>query len=59
MIERIKNRRGCLLVLFLLYAVQLLMHLNVDNILLDDHVFFGVLDGGGDLLAFLSQRWQG
>lgn len=59
MIERIKNRRGCLLVLFLLYAVQMLMHLNVDNILLDDHVFFGVLDGGGDLLAFFSQRWQG
>lgn len=59
MIERIRNRRGCLLVLFLLYAVQLLMHLNVDNILLDDHVFFSVLDGGENILAYLARRWQG
>lgn len=59
MIERLKSKRAqCASVLMLLYAVQMVMHLNVDNILLDDWTFFGVLDGGQSILDFLAARWQ-
>lgn len=41
-----------------LFAVQMLMHLNCDNLLLDDWTFFGVLETGQSIPAFLAERWQ-
>ena len=59
MSKRLQSKRvRCALVLFVLFAVQMVMHLNVDNILLDDWVFFSVLDGGQNILDFLAARWQ-
>ena len=59
MTEKIKDTRiYCAAVLFALFGVQMLMHMNVDNLLLDDWVFYGVLESGGNLLAWLANRWQ-
>lgn len=58
MINRIKSPRlQCAAVLFALFFVQMLMHMNVDNILLDDWVFFWVLDGGESIPAWLANRF--
>lgn len=48
----------CAEVLFALFCVQMLMHLNVDNIQLDDWVFWGVLESGENLLTWLAGRWE-
>ncbi len=59
MFRRLKNERmACVLVLSGLFVVQFLMHLNCDNLLLDDWVFAEVLDLGENPLAFLANRWQ-
>ncbi|MGN0775211.1 MAG: DUF6056 family protein [Candidatus Ventricola sp.] len=48
----------CALVLLALFAVQMVMHLNVDNLLLDDWMFFAPLMQGEHVLAYLMNRWQ-
>ena len=52
------NGAACALVLLAMLAVQMLMHLNADSLLLDDWVFFTALDGGQGPLAYLAGRWQ-
>lgn len=54
-----KDRRMlCGLVLFALFGVQITMHMNVDNLLLDDWVFFAPLELGESVTAYLANRWQ-
>lgn len=48
----------CALVLFALFAIQTVMHLNVDNLQLDDWMFFAPLAQGERVSAFLLNRWQ-
>lgn len=58
MLSKLKNRRtACALVLGVLFLVQMAMHMNVDNLLLDDWVFFGALDGQS-MPEFLAARWN-
>lgn len=57
--NKLKSRRvACASVLLALLFVQLVMHLNADNLLLDDWVFHEPLAAGMSLPAFLAQRWQ-
>lgn len=59
MLNKMKKPRVlCAAVLFALFAVQMVMHLNVDNLLLDDWVFFSVLEQGESIPAWLLNRWQ-
>lgn len=59
MIEKMKKPwLQCAAVLVALFGVQMIMHLNVDNIQLDDWVFWGVLEGGENLLTWLAGRWE-
>ena len=59
MLSKMKSRRMlCALVLLALLFVQLVMHMNVDNLLLDDWVFFSVLDSGENLFSWLGNRWE-
>ena len=51
------SRAGCGLVLALLFAVQLVMHTNCDSLMMDDWTFFGVLELGQSIAAFLAKRW--
>ena len=54
-----KNARvRCALVLLLLLLVQLVMHMNCDNLLLDDWVFEDVLTRGESAFTFLKTRWE-
>jgi len=48
----------CAAVLMALFAVQMFMHMNVDNLLLDDWVFFSVLEQGQSIPAWLLNRWE-
>ena len=48
----------CGLVLLVLFGVQMVMHLNVDNLLLDDWVFYAVLERGESIPAWLLLRWE-
>ncbi|MBR4038948.1 MAG: hypothetical protein IKJ11_02490 [Clostridia bacterium] len=48
----------CAAVLFALFGVQMVMHMNVDNLLLDDWVFFAVLEQGESIPAWLANRWE-
>lgn len=58
MLGKLKNHRiQCALVLAAMFFVQMVMHLNVDSILLDDWVFFGALDGRS-MTEFLASRWN-
>lgn len=58
--KKIKSLRvQCALVLFVLFAVQMLMHMNVDNLLLDDWAFFAVMETGESVPAWLLGRWNG
>ena len=57
--KRLKDARvRCALVLLCLLLVQLVMHMNCDNLLLDDWVFENVLTRGGSVLSFLKTRWE-
>ena len=57
--RRLKAARvRCALVLLVLLLVQLVMHMNCDNLLLDDWVFEDVLTRGGSVLSFLKTRWE-
>lgn len=59
MLSKLKNARvQCALVLLALLAVQLLMHMNVDNLLLDDWAFYAVLEAGESVPAWLMNRWE-
>lgn len=49
----------CAGVLAVLFIVQMVMHLNADNLLLDDWVFEAVLESGQSMPGFLAERWQG
>ncbi|MBQ7886021.1 MAG: hypothetical protein IJ313_03910 [Clostridia bacterium] len=60
MLSKIKNPRvQCALVLLALFGVQLLMHMNVDNLLLDDWAFYAVMETGESVPAWLLGRWNG
>ena len=57
--KRIKDARvRCAFVLLCLLLVQLVMHMNCDNLLLDDWVFEAVLSRGERIPAFLKTRWE-
>ena len=57
--KRLRDARvRCALVLLCLLLVQLVMHMNCDNLLLDDWVFEDVLTRGGSVLSFLKTRWE-
>lgn len=57
--NRLRDRRLlCAFVLLALLFVQLVMHLNADNLLLDDWIFHEPLEDGTGIPAFLTQRWQ-
>lgn len=57
--NKLRDRRLlCAFVLFALLFVQLVMHLNADNLLLDDWSFHETLEAGMSIPAFLAQRWQ-
>lgn len=57
--RRLKAARvRCALVLLILLLVQLVMHMNCDNLLLDDWVFEDVLSRGESVPAFLKTRWE-
>ena len=57
--KRIKDARvRCAFVLLCLLLVQLVMHMNCDNLLLDDWVFEDVLSRGERIPAFLKTRWE-
>lgn len=58
MSERKDGCAQCACVLLALLLVQLVMHLNADNLLLDDWVFYAVREGGQSVPAYLAQRWQ-
>lgn len=51
-------RVHCALVLLSLLLVQLVMHMNCDNLLLDDWVFEDVLTRGESIPVFLNTRWE-
>ena len=53
-----RKKVQCAGVLLALFAVQMVMHLNADSLILDDWVFFDVLATGKPLLSWLSKRWQ-
>ncbi len=54
-----RNRRVlCALALLTLLLVQLAMHLNADNLLLDDWVFYEPLESGTGILSFLAGRFM-
>ena len=53
-----KRRSGAFCALLALLAVQLVMHMNVDNLLLDDWVFYAVREAGESVSAWLSHRWM-
>ena len=53
-----KKRMLCAAVLLALFAVQLVMHMNCDNLVLDDWVFRGATEGGVSIASFLARRWQ-
>lgn len=53
-----KQHMLCAMVLFALFAVQMVMHLNVDNLLGDDWVFYSVLVQGNSIPAWLMFRWE-
>lgn len=55
-----KNQNGmaCALLLVVLFGAQMIMHLNVDHLLLDDWVFYAVREEGMRIPAYLAQRWQ-
>ena len=55
---RRKKRMLCAAVLLALFAVQLVMHMNCDNLVLDDWVFRGATEGGVSIASFLARRWQ-
>ena len=58
MLRKLNNRRmACVFVLGVLFLAQMAMHMNVDNLLLDDWVFWGALDGQS-IPAFLAARWN-
>lgn len=57
MSKRRDKRILCALVLFALFAVQMLMHMNCDNLLLDDWVFEDVLTRGENVFSFLKTRY--
>lgn len=59
MSKRRNTRILCAGILAALFAVQLGMHLNADNLLLDDWVFEAVRASGQSVRAFLAERWQG
>lgn len=57
--KRMKDARvRCAFVLLFLLLVQLVMHMNCDNLLLDDWVFEDVLTRGESVPAFLKTRWE-
>jgi len=57
--NKLKDRRVlCALVLLALLFVQLTMHLNADNLLLDDWVFHEPLESGTSILSFLARRFE-
>ena len=57
--KRLRDARvRCALVLLALLLVQLVMHMNCDNLLLDDWVFEDVLSRGEGVPAFLKTRWE-
>ena len=57
--KRLRDARvRCALVLLCLLLVQLVKHMNCDNLLLDDWVFEDVLTRGGSVLSFLKTRWE-
>ena len=59
MIRKMKKQTiFCALVLFALFGVQMVMHMNVDNLLLDDWVFYAVLEQGESIPAWLLNRWE-
>lgn len=59
MLNKIKKPRAmCAAVLFVLFFVQMLMHMNVDNLLLDDWAFYAVLVEGHSIPIWIFNRWQ-
>ena len=53
-----RERALCAAVLAAVFFAALIMRLNCDNLLLDDWTFFGVLELGEPVGAFLLRRWQ-
>lgn len=61
--NKLKEMRGdkrllCAAVLLALFAVQLVMHMNCDTLILDDWVFHDATEGGASIASFLARRWQ-
>lgn len=57
-LKRIDARMACAWILLAMLAVQLVMHLNADNLLADDWYYFGVLNSGQNPIDFLAERWN-
>jgi len=59
MLNKLKERRVlCAAALLTMFIVQMVMHLNVDNLLLDDWAFKAVLIRGESIPSFLHTRWN-
>ena len=56
--QRTRERALCAMALAAVFWAALIMRLNCDNLLLDDWTFFGVLELGEKIGAFLLRRWQ-
>ena len=61
--NKLKEMRGnrrllCAAALLALFAVQLVMHMNCDNLILDDWVFRDATEGGASIASFLAMRWH-
>lgn len=52
------SRVRCAAVLLALLAVQLVMHMNCDSLILDDWVFHDATADGTSIASFLAARWQ-
>ena len=59
MLNKLKDRRvSGVLVLLALFFAQMVIHINVDNVILDDWVFWGVMESGSSVPAWLMERWE-
>ena len=59
MLNKLKDRYvSGVLVLLALFFAQMVIHINVDNVILDDWVFWGVMESGSSVPAWLIERWE-
>lgn len=52
------EKKRLVLILSCFFLVQVIMHLNCDSLILDDYIFFSVLDEHKSIVTFLAERWN-